>query len=230
MDPLIRRARAVWEEPAGAAFPAPGAVRVAVAPGSGLCPAGWVGVVVLGGAALATAPDEDAAAAVRALPPDAFRDPRALLAALPAAAVLGPATLAYAVPHTFRPVAAAPLEQLPPGHPDIRRLERAAGPDDAAEAALDEITSPAFVIRRDGEVASAAGYRTWPAATAHLSVLTSPRTRGLGLARTTASAATTHALTAALLPQWRARPSASRRVAAALGFTELGFQLSVELR
>lgn len=173
MDPLIRRARAVWEELAGAAFPAPGAVRVAVA--------------------------------------------------------LGPATLAYAAPHTFRPVAAAPLEQLPPDHPDIRRLERAAGPEDAAEAALDEITSPAFVIRREGEVA-AAGYRTWPAATAHLSVLTSPRTRGLGLARTTASAATTHALTAALLPQWRARPPASRRVAAALGFTELGFQLSVELR
>lgn len=38
-----------------------------------------------------------------------------------------------------------------------------------------------------------------------------------------------HALAAGLLPQWRARPVESRRVALALGFRELGTQLSVGL-
>jgi hypothetical protein len=31
------------------------------------------------------------------------------------------------------------------------------------------------------------------------------------------------------LPQWRARPPASRRVARSLGFRELGFQVSIRL-
>lgn len=74
---------------------------------------------------------------------------------------------------------------------------------------------------------AAAGYRLWPRRTAHLSVLTAPAARGRGLARTVASAAVAHALAADLLPQWRARPPASRRVAAALGFEELGAQLSL---
>ncbi|NUS16469.1 MAG: GCN5-related N-acetyltransferase, partial [Streptomyces sp.] len=43
-----------------------------------------------------------------------------------------------------------------------------------------------------------------------------------------ASAAVAHALAAGLLPQWRARRVAPRRVATALGFRELGAQFSVE--
>jgi len=53
--------------------------------------------------------------------------------------------------------------------------------------------------------------------------------RGRGLARATGSATVAHALAAGLLPQWRARRPASRRVAAALGFAEMGAQLSIEL-
>ncbi|MDU0303963.1 GNAT family N-acetyltransferase, partial [Streptomyces sp. PAL114] len=45
-------------------------------------------------------------------------------------------------------------------------------------------------------------------------------------ARVVGAAAVAHALAAGLLPQWRARDFASRRVAAALGFEELGAQLS----
>jgi hypothetical protein len=45
----------------------------------------------------------------------------------------------------------------------------------------------------------------------------------------TGSAAVAHALAAGLLPQWRARPSAFRRVAAVLAFEELGSQLSLEI-
>jgi predicted GNAT family acetyltransferase len=108
-------------------------------------------------------------------------------------------------------------------------LEKLAGDDDAGEAGLDEITSPAFVVREAGEVVAAAGYRTWPSRSAHISVLTAPGWRGRGLARETGSATTAHALAAGLLPQWRARVPESRRVAVALGFLELGAQLSIEL-
>lgn len=44
-----------------------------------------------------------------------------------------------------------------------------------------------------------------------------------------ASPYTSVTLAAGLLPRWRARPVASRRVARALGFHELGSQLSFEV-
>ncbi|WP_371650354.1 GNAT family N-acetyltransferase [Streptomyces mirabilis] len=150
---------------------------------------------------------------------------------LPVARVLGPAALAYVSPEAFRPVeaGASTVEQLPASHPELRLLERVAGREDAGEAALDEITSPVFVVREHGQVVAAAGYRAWSSRTAHIGVLTAPGARGRGLARVTGSATVAHALAAGLLPQWRARPPASRRVAAVLGFEELGSQLSVDI-
>ncbi len=62
-----------------------------------------------------------------------------------------------------------------------------------------------------------------------MSVLTAADARGRGLARAVAAAAVADALGNGLLPQWRARPEASLRVARALGFRELGTQLSVRL-
>jgi RimJ/RimL family protein N-acetyltransferase len=53
--------------------------------------------------------------------------------------------------------------------------------------------------------------------------------RGSGLARAAGSAAVEHAIGEGKLPQWRARQQASRRVALALGFRELGFQVSIRL-
>ncbi|WP_410097142.1 GNAT family N-acetyltransferase [Streptomyces sp. Isolate_219] len=91
------------------------------------------------------------------------------------------------------------------------------------------MSSPAFCLRRGGEVVAAAGYRSWPRSVAHLSVLVAPHCRGRRLARVVASAAVAHALDAGLLPQWRARLCPSLRVAVALGFQELGTQLSVRL-
>ncbi|MFF0474541.1 GNAT family N-acetyltransferase [Streptomyces sp. NPDC004284] len=247
--PLLREAQRLWEELARAPrpFPPAGDVDVIVSPRSELCPAGWVGVVALGGSALVTVPDGSAATTVRAalagLPVEALRDAAAVRGVLPVAGVLGPAALSYASPEGFRPAAlsyASPegfrpatassrVERLPGDHPALRALEAASGQDDSAEASLDAITSPAFVAREDGRVVAAAGYRAWPRRTAHLCVLTAPEARGRGLARTTASEAVAHALAAGLLPQWRARSPASRRVAAALGFEELGAQLSFEI-
>ncbi|MCX4849376.1 GNAT family N-acetyltransferase [Streptomyces sp. NBC_00893] len=237
MDALVPRARRLWVELARmpVSFAPPGGVNVVVSPRSGLCPVGWVGVVALGGSAIATAPSESVAAigrdALGQLPVSAVVDGDVVRQALPVGQMLGPAMLSYVSPAGFRPVSADTMvmEQLPSDHPDLRILEHAAGLEDAGEAALDEITSPTFVLRDHGRVVAAAGYRAWPRRTAHISLLTAPEARGRGLARVTGSAAVVHALSAGLLPQWRARPAASRRVAAALGFEELGSQLSFEI-
>lgn len=238
MDPLVVRAHGLWEDLARVpvSFAPPGGVDVVVSPRSGLCPAGWVGVVALGGSAIVTAPSDRTARivrdALRGLPVEAVVDSVLVREALPVARMLGPAALAYVCDARFRPAesGAWTVEQLPGStHADVRSLEQVAGRDDAGEAALDEMTSPAFVVREHGRVVAAAGYRAWPRRTAHVAVLTAPEARGRGLARVTGSAAVAHALADGLLPQWRARPSASRRVAAALGFEELGSQLSVEI-
>ncbi|WP_181727264.1 GNAT family N-acetyltransferase [Streptomyces sp. PT12] len=208
-----------------------------MAPDSRFAPPGWAGIVTLGTATVATVPTEAQATALRravaALPTPALTDPEALAAVLPFADVLGPATLAYApeaVPEAPRGAPEAEdIEQLPPDHYEVRSLLAAAGPADAGESGLADITSPAFTVREGGRAVAAAGYVLWPAATAHLCVLTAPDLRGRGLARRAAAAAVAHARSARLLPQWRARPAASRRVAAALGFHELGRQLSVRL-
>lgn len=235
VPPLLTRARDVWRQLAAVPveFGAAGEVAVVTSAGSALCPTGWVGVVVLGGAALVTAPDEETAARIRtavgtSLPAERLTDPAAVRAVLPVAEFLGPAALAYVAADGFRPaVSTGPrVTELDAAHPDVAALAEAAGTEDADEAALDEIGSPAFVVRSGERVVAAAGYRRWPGAAAHLSVLTAPGSRGRGLARTTASAAVRHALAHGLLPQWRARVPASRAAAAALGFRELGHQLA----
>jgi len=91
------------------------------------------------------------------------------------------------------------------------------------------LTSAVFAVCEHGQVVAAAGYRDWPCGTAHLSVLTAAAARGRGLARAAASAAVAHAIGEGKLPQWRARPEASRRIARALGFRELGSQVSIRL-
>ncbi|MGW2721841.1 GNAT family N-acetyltransferase [Streptomyces sp. NPDC001492] len=237
IDPLVAGAHRLWEHLAGVPvlFPPRGGVHVAVSPESRMCPEGWVGVVALCGSAIVTVPSDTVGAivrdALRGLPVDAAVDAESVGRMLPVSRVLGPAALSYVSSERFRPVrpGVPAVEQLPAADPELRQLERVAGPDDADEAGLDEITSPAFVVRERGQVVAAAGYRTWPCGTAHVSVLTAPQARGRGLARVTGSATVAHALAAGLLPQWRARRPASRRVAAALGFAELGAQLSIEM-
>ncbi|MFI9367025.1 GNAT family N-acetyltransferase [Kitasatospora sp. NPDC053057] len=237
IDPLLARARGLWEELASVpvSFAPTGGVRVVVSPESRMCPSGWVGLVVLGNSAIVTVPSEDTAETVRNalanLPVGAIAGAHSVRGVLPVARVLGPAALAYVSDDRFRSVAARRLtvEQISGEHPDLRELENLALADDSDEAGLGEITSPAFVVREGGQVVAAAGYRSWPSRTAHVSVLTAPAWRGRGLARATGSGAVAHALAAGLLPQWRARVDASRRVALTLGFRELGAQLSVEL-
>jgi GNAT superfamily N-acetyltransferase len=233
-DPLLERAQRLWAGLAGTPVVfKDAAVTVVVSPQSLLCPPGWVGIVALGSAVIATAPDGDVAEVVRqaltGLSVTSVTDPAAVRGTLPVSETLGPATLAYCDAAGFRPAESHAVETIPADHADLATLLAQVPADDAEEAGLAEITSSVFVVRTGRKVAAAAGYRAWPGNTAHVSVLTAPAERGRGLARAVATAAVTDALRAGLLPQWRARPEASRRVARALGFRELGSQLSVQL-
>jgi RimJ/RimL family protein N-acetyltransferase len=205
---------------------------VTVAPDSRLCSPGWAGIVVIEGAALATAPDQETAwlieQALGGLAADALTGADVLSRRLPIAEIRGPATLAYLEPADFRPQPAAVMP-LDLDHPDLQAFLQATEAADLEESGMAEITTPAFAVRQDGQVMAAAGYRDWPCGAAHLSVLTAATARGRGLARRAASAAVAHAIAAGRLPQWRARPEASRRVARTLGFRELGTQVSIRL-
>ncbi|MEZ0109504.1 RimJ/RimL family protein N-acetyltransferase [Catenulispora sp. EB89] len=198
-----------------------------------MCPPGSVGLVVLAGAGIGTAPDDATADAVRAAladcPPERLHDPVEAAEVLPAGEILGPAALAYLAPDAFRPASGPAVEQLPADHIDLRALESRCSLEERGEASIGELTSPVFAIREGGDLIAAAGYVAWPRDTAHLAILTAPRARGRGLAKVTASSAVAHALAAGMLPQWRARVPASQRVAHALGFTELGVQIRLKI-
>lgn len=233
-DALTARARELWKSLAGTAARFAPAVHAAVSPRSSLCPPGWSGIVVIGGAVLATAPDHDTARrieqALGGLPVAALADGGTLGGRLPAAEILGPAALAYLDPVEFKPrpgsARTMPVDQDDPG---FRRFLLAADAADIEESGITEITTPAFAVLEHGQVVAAAGYRDWPRGTAHLSVLTASAARGRGLGCAAASAAVARAVEEGRLPQWRARPAASRGVARALGFRELGFQVSIRL-
>lgn len=228
---LTDRARALWERLAGNAAKFAPAVSVTVSPRSALCPSGWAGIVVVGDAALATAPDQATARlieqALGGQPAAALADTAQLERLLPAGQLLGPAALAYLHPADFRSWSGPAVTPLDLDDPGLRRFLVTTSPGDLEESGLKEITTPAFAIREHDQVVAAAGYRDWPLRTAHLSVLTAAGARGRGLARAAAAAAAAHALERGQLPQWRARPETSRRVARALGFRELGCQVSI---
>lgn len=242
---LTLRARELWEFLSGGADGGGAggtaararfspAVHVVASPRSAMCPPGWAGIVVLGGAAIATAPDAGAARLVEqglvGLPAASLTDAYLLRNRLPVAEILGPSSLAYLDPAEFRPrPGTAAITPLDLDDPVFRRFVLAADPEEVEESGMLEITTQAFAVREHGQVTAAAGYRDWPCGTAHLSVLTTAAARGRGLARAAASAAVARAIADDRLPQWRARPMASRRVARALGFRELGLQVSIRL-
>ncbi|WP_406601223.1 GNAT family N-acetyltransferase [Micromonospora yasonensis] len=232
---VLNHVQDLWVSLTGVAtsFPSDG-VRVVVVAESRLCPPAWAGIVVLGSSGIATAPDVATARFLRgsltgrplrsAVEAERWSGERGVVDAL------GPASLAYLDEQEFRPAkGAADVAQLPPGHPDLIRLVADVSEDDAAESGIDEITSPVFVVRNRARVVAAAGYRQWPRSVAHLCVLTSSHLRGRGLGSAVASAAVAEALQNQLLPQWRARPEPSRRLARRLGFREFGDQVSLRI-
>lgn len=225
------RALAFWEH--FAATRAEGPLTVAAVPNSRLCPPGWCGIVRLNGTTLATAPATEQAdllrGALTGIRAAEHTNPEVLRAALPITGTLGPTTLAYLTETDFHPVPASDVTRLPAESAAVSALLRKAGPQEAGESGLAGLDIPLFALTGGSEVIAAAGYKALPRNVAHLSVLTAPTHRGRGLAKQVASAAVNDALARNLLPQWRARPEESRRVATALGFRDLGSQLSLHL-
>ena len=200
---IVPRARDLWSRLAAVpvAFASAGGVTVVVSPESQLCPPDWAGIVVLDGVGIATAPDDHTADVLRSA-----------LDRLPASAATDSARVRAELPVT-----------------DVLGPATLAYLDEAGESGLADITSDAFVVRDGDRVVAAAGYHRWVDTAAHVCVLTAPDHRGRGLATAVAAAAVQHAVADGLLPQWRARIEPSRRVARALGFRELGAQLSIKL-
>lgn len=234
-DSLLSRARQMWEHLAGGAvrFPVAG-IEVVASERSQLCPPGWTGVVVLGDAGIVTVPVDRLVGVVRAamkgVPGGAATDVARLRAELALSDILGPATLAYLDERDFVPAKPSMVvEELSATHGDVVALAASVSAEDVDESGVEEIMSSAFVVRVASEVVAVAGYRHWPSSVAHVSVLTAAGHRGRGFATVVASAAVADALESRLLPQWRARSTASRRVAMSLGFRELGAQLSIRL-
>jgi hypothetical protein len=129
------------------------AVRVIASPRSALCPPGWAGIVVLGDAALATAPDPGTARLVEqalgGLPAASLTDAYVLRNRLPVDAILGPASLAYLDPAEFRPQPGdAVITILGLDDPDFREFLLAADPGEVAESGLEEVTTPAASTAR----------------------------------------------------------------------------------
>jgi GNAT acetyltransferase len=237
MDELLRRARIAWAGYAGLGDGfRPGQVHLGVNAGSGLCPPGWAGIVVLGDAAIVTAPaaqaERELRGALRGVPVARLTDPSVVVPAGGAAAVLGPANLAFTDPARFAGPGASPrpaTQQMPVTDQRMQRLLLSVSAEDAAETDLARMDSAVHVVLDGDRAVAAAGYLIWPGRVAHLSVLTDTACRGRGLAKLAGAAATADALARGLLPQWRARAPASIRAAASLGFVSCGSQLSIRL-
>jgi hypothetical protein len=160
---LTTKARELWECLGRAQAGFTPALSVGVSPLSSLCPAGWVGIVVLGDAALATAADHETARraqqALRGLPVASLADAGAVSSRLPVAEILGPAALAYLDPAEFCPQPGdAVTGRIGLDHPGLRKFLLAAGSGDVGESGMEEITTPAFAVLEHGEVVAAAGY------------------------------------------------------------------------
>jgi hypothetical protein len=234
---LISAARSLWSGLAGDRLRFGDGVTVVLEPRSQLCPEGFVGVVSIGDGVLATVPAPGLAAPVAAVlesvPIGGATMVSTFEAAFDVGALLGPAALAYVDAAAFRPVVLRQgwrIERVAPDSARFTAFLAGSPSDEADESGLADATSAvALVLDGDDTVIAASGWHTWPRRTAHVGVLTAPHTRCRGAGRAAASAAVTEALAAGLLPQWRARIPASRRVASALGFIEVGAQLSLQV-
>lgn len=97
------------------------------------------------------------------MPATSVTDARLLRRKLDIADMLGPATLAYLDPAGFRPQPdLSVIEQFGARDPLLRRFLSQADTQDLRESGIEQITSPAFAIREEAEIITAAGYRDWP--------------------------------------------------------------------
>jgi ribosomal protein S18 acetylase RimI-like enzyme len=229
VNEVAERAKRAWAVLAG--LDNLSAFQVVVRPNSGLCPPGWIGLLGLADTITACVPTTELVGPVEAALADLSTakatTPEVVLPRLPPVSnVMGPAALFY--PSAPMPeVADGSVEEVTSD--ELTPLMESVSPAERDESGVADITSPAFVVRTPhGQVVAACGYRQWPSEVAHMCVLTHPDYRRNGHGVAVAAAAIVRATSEGLLPQWRARPLASRALAEKLNLLHLGTQLSLQ--
>ena len=217
-------------------FVRPGVVVVA-APDHRAAPPGWVGIVDLAGSVVVAAPPELVAtlrlrvSAVESV--HSLTDGAAIHGVLRTVdEILGPAVLFYgngmSVEQRHEVVGPLPL-----GDVRVQAVLDDAAPDEVDESGMVDTTSGVWLtLDDDGMPAALSGWREWPHAIAHVSVLAAATHRGRGFAVASSATALAAASAAGLLPQWRAAADERCVMALAerLGLHRVGRQLSVRLR
>jgi GNAT superfamily N-acetyltransferase len=161
-------------------------------------------------------------------------DPRGYLASFPDDAgldVRGPAYLGYR-PTPLPPRAPRrPIRELGPTDRGALAALRDRAPEEWDEAGLAP-ESRLFAAASGEDIVAVASYEPWSSQLAQLQVFCHPGYRRRGLAGDVLGAAVAEAITAGLLPQYRARDgnAASRALAVHLGFVEYGWMATVYLR
>lgn len=140
-----------------------------------------------------------------------------------------PSTLSYASDFCRETGTEWPLISHHLAH--VLELQRCCPPDDVDEADLAARRNWFTLVDDDHRPLTSAAYTELQGILADMGVLTVPRHRHGGLATTVATLATNDALDGGLIPQWRAHRdnTASRRLAARLGFVECGTLAAVEV-
>ncbi|MFD1811614.1 GNAT family N-acetyltransferase [Rhodococcus gannanensis] len=115
--------------------------------------------------------------------------------------------------------------------PHVQALEAACPPDDVAEASLIGRRNWFTLLDEDENPLASAGYDEWQGIVARIGVLTVPAARRRGHGTVVGRLCTNDAIDEGMIPQWSSHPgnTASRRLAARLGFEELGSITEVTL-
>ena len=202
--------------------------------------AGYRGVYALhaiGGRLVISTPAEHAAAFGSALShetPDAAFDARRIANILgtKAAAVVGPASLAYVDEASFRPAARTDgVRALSDGdHERFEQLRAACNPVEWEHGDIDPARNPVYGVLADNALIAAA---SWEARgdVCNVGVVTHPAHRGRGHGAAAANAVTARLLDQGELPQWQTLidNAPSLRIGQALGYVERYRSIAVRL-
>jgi GNAT superfamily N-acetyltransferase len=234
-DAAVAHVSRVWRGLAGNDTPEHGScVVVGWREGSGIAPAGWVGIVSIGQDTIVSVPRYLHAVVEGRLggrlDPSLTELENVARILGPPEDVLGPAVLMYAERLRTPPTAEVTLGSM--NEAARAELMGACDPAEIDESGIGSRSLDGLVAGYlDGRAVAAAGCAIWPGGLGHIGVLTAPRFRGRGIGTAVAHAAAAEAINAGLIPQWRAACENVASICTGLrvGFVEVGRQVSVKV-
>jgi GNAT superfamily N-acetyltransferase len=146
--------------------------------------------------------------------------------------VVGPNWYGYVNPARYRPVPTANCHSMTTADaPRLASLRDSCGEGDWSEAAFDEAAAVFGYFDDLGDLVAASNLTGWRRGKDRIGVVTHPDRRGRGYGTAVAAAATTSALEATTVAEWRARGTntPSIKTALRLGFVHYGENLAVRL-